>query len=164
MNATRPAHLTRTVVRAPSYRIFLFDAGDRYRNWYELGGTPLAVTSTPLAVTSGGRWHNSEVWLSQALSSHRQCPRAIGPLSQTSGRKEYTQWWSGCWCCMPYTPLAAAIYSQSNGWSRTVVASMCWRVFLNLSTRPSLCGWYGVVLDLLIPKTLQTSCTNSDSN
>ena len=54
--------------------------------------------------------------------------------------------------------------SQSNGFSLAAVASIDSSVRLNRSTRPSDCGWYAVVRVLLIPRSLQTSATNSDSN
>ena len=47
------------------------------------------------------------------------------------------------------------------GWSFTQVESISRRVLLNLSTRPSLCGWYGVILvfscSMIEPISIMTS-------
>ena len=42
------------------------------------------------------------------------------------------------------------------------LAQLLVRVRLNLSTRPSVCGWYTVVFTFLIPMRSYTSCSNFD--
>ena len=54
--------------------------------------------------------------------------------------------------------------SQSNGLFLAHVANIDSIVLLNLSTSPSLCGWYGVVRVLCTCRILHSLCSSCDSN
>ena len=54
--------------------------------------------------------------------------------------------------------------SQSRGFSDANILSVCFKVLLKRSTKPSEFGIYGVVLVLCIPNLAQIRVNNSDSN